>query len=593
MPPNEDGTLARTMSNHSPEDSASRSINVRRSPSHELHSRRSTFKLPVFLITICLILAVFLVALDTTILATAIPKITDDFNSLTDVGWYAGVYALTSAIFQLLYGNFFKIFSAKWTFVSASIVFEIGSILCAAAPSSPVLILGRAFAGVGSAGIFAGAFIIVSHTVPLRWRPIYNSIFGALYGIASVVGPVIGGLLTDKITWRWCFWINVPIGVVTVIVVSFVFEPPSGLGPDRQPHPHSDHRSPATVLQELNVLSTILLISSTIPLLLALQWGGMEYSWSNSRVITLFIVAGASTVLFILLQIRQGEKAFLPIQLIKQRTLLACCWFTFTAGSSVAIVIYYLPIWFQAVLGVSALQSGFLNLPFVISLVCGSLVSGVITSTTGNYVQLLILSSVVRAIGTGLLTTLKPSSQRWQYVFYQIIFGLGDGCGMQQPLIAVQNAIDSHDVAMAISVLIFCQTLGSSVFIVVGQSILTNRLTSLLDGILPSGPITTRVLLESGATSFRALGLDQEVLSRVVSAYSGAVTDTFYVAVALSCASLVGACTVEWKKIKIHSDDEPIPPVNTATLGTSTATNTEDRELSVLGPQRRISAIPG
>jgi len=164
----------------------------------------SGLKLATIMVALCL--AVFLVALDNTIIATAIPKITDDFSALNDIGWYASSYLLTSCAFQLLFGKFYTIFSIKWVFLIAIAIFELGSLICGVAPTSIALIIGRAIAGVGSAGIFSGGLIIIAYSVPLPKRPIYTGLVGAMYGIASVVGPLLGGAFTDHLTWRWCFY---------------------------------------------------------------------------------------------------------------------------------------------------------------------------------------------------------------------------------------------------------------------------------------------------------------------------------------------------------------------------------------------------
>lgn len=529
-------------------------------PSERMHrpSPRDGSKMSASMIFICLILAIFLVALDTTILSTAIPRITDDFKSLRDIGWYAGVYSLTSAVFQLLYGKFYTVFLVKWTFVSGIAVFELGSILCAAAKSSLTLIIGRALAGIGSAGIFSGAFIIVSETIPLRWRPIANAAFGSLYGISSVVGPLLGGLLTDKLSWRWCFWINVPAGVITTVMVILLFKESTKATQEAVMSgvPLSTKPSLASLLKQLNMPSMTVLVGSIISLLLALQWGGAKYRWDNGRILALFVVAGVSSTVFILLQVKQRDQAFVPLHVLRQRTVWACCWYAFNVGSTAAVLVYFLPIWFQAVLGASALRSGILTLPFMMSLVAGSIAAGGMTSLTGQYAPLMIASCIIRAVGVGLLTTISPSSMKWQYIFYQVVFGFGDGIGMQQPLIAVQTALAKTDIAMGVSVLIFCQIMGSAIFVVVGQSVFNEKLLTLLSDISLTDRIDSESIVDAGATAFRNMGLSQPLLQKVVSAFSRAITTTFYIGIALSGASLAGALAVEWKSVKQEQRDE-------------------------------------
>ena len=167
--------------------------------------------LKLAIITIALCFVVLCVALDNTIIATAIPRITDDFHALGDVGWYGSAYLLTTCAFQLLFGKFYSFFSIKWTFLTALGVFELGSLVCGVAPNSVALIVGRAIAGVGAAGLFSGALIIVAYTVPLQKRPTYTGFISGMYGVASVVGPLMGGAFTDHVTWRWCFYINLPV----------------------------------------------------------------------------------------------------------------------------------------------------------------------------------------------------------------------------------------------------------------------------------------------------------------------------------------------------------------------------------------------
>ena len=191
---------------------------------HDDYDYPSGLKLTI--ITIALCMSVFLVALDNTIIATAIPRITDHFKRLNDVGWYGSAYLLTTCAFQLMFGKFYTYFSIKWTYLVAIAIFEIGSAVCGAAPSSTALIIGRAVAGIGSSGIFNGAMVIIAHTVPMEKRPVYMGFIGGMYGIASVAGPLMGGAFTDHVSWRWCFYINLPIGAITIFGILLFLKSP-------------------------------------------------------------------------------------------------------------------------------------------------------------------------------------------------------------------------------------------------------------------------------------------------------------------------------------------------------------------------------
>lgn len=448
--------------------------------------------------------------------------------------------------------------------------------LCAAATSSTMLIVGRALAGMGGSGIFAGAFVMMGELIPLRWRPIANAAFGAIFGVASVVGPVLGGVLTDKLSWRWCFWINLPAGAVTVVIVMFLLKPKEGA---------REKASTKALAEQLNLPSMMILTGSTVSLLLALQWGGAKYRWENGRIIALFCVACLSAAAFVFAQIRQKDKAFVPVHILKQRTVWACCWYAFMIGATAAILGNYLPVWFQSVQGVDALQSGLLTLPFVFSLIGGSLVAGVVTSWIGYYAPPMILSCVLRAIGAGLLSSMTPETRTWQYVLYQIVFGLGDGIGMQQPMVAVQTVVPKEDMPLGLSVLMFCQIMGGTIFVVVGQSVFSDRLVVLLKSKLPQ--LDPEAIVDAGATAFRGLKLGEDALEGVVAAFSGAITGTFVIGVALSVVSLAGALAVEWKSVKKGEGEE----TRNSTDQNVNASGREEHELGTIGRRLGRSSV--
>jgi MFS family permease len=215
-------------------------------------------------------------ALDNTILATAVPRITDQFNALDDIGWYGSAYLLTTCALQLIFGKMYTFYNIKWIYLGAIFPFEVGSLVCGVAPNSTALIIGRAIAGIGGSGIYSGAIIIISRTVPLHQHSSYTSAIGSMYGIASVAGPLMGGAFTDRISWRWCFYINIPFGAVASLFILFFFQAPKQV--------RVQAAGWRAQLEQFDLLGTVLFIPAIVCILLALQWGGSTYAWGNARI---------------------------------------------------------------------------------------------------------------------------------------------------------------------------------------------------------------------------------------------------------------------------------------------------------------------
>lgn len=495
--------------------------------------------LKLVVVTVALCLSVFLVALDNTIIATAIPKITDHFKALGDVGWYGSAYLLTTCALQLFFGRLYTFYSIKLVFLISIFIFEVGSAVCGSAPTSVALIIGRAIAGIGSAGIFSGALVIIAYTVPLIKRPIYTGFVGAMYGIASIAGPLLGGVFTDKLSWRWCFYINLPIGACAFAVIVLFFKSPMRVGESK-----ATWRERAV---QLDVIGTCVFIVDIICCLLALQWGGSTYAWGNWRIILCLILFGVLTAVFITIQYHQKENATVPFHIITNRSVGAACWFAFCLGGTFFIFIYWLPIWFQAIKGASAFKSGIMCIPMVLSLVLANVITGIGTTVVGYYAPFYYASTIIMAIGAGLFTTFKTTTGHSEWIGYQALFGFGVGFGMQQALITVQTVLPLRDIPTGTAMSMFFQTFGGALFVSVAQNIFDN---TLMKNIIKDAPsVNPAIILHIGATDLKN-AIPPHFLGAVQVAYNGALTHTWYIGVAMASFSIFGALAIEWKNIK-------------------------------------------
>ncbi|KAF7953708.1 uncharacterized protein EAE97_001107 [Botrytis byssoidea] len=481
--------------------------------------------LKIVAIILALCLAVFLVALDQTIISTAIPKITDHFKSTGDIGWYGSSYLLTKAALQPSFGRIYSIFSIKYTFLTAIAIFELGSLICATATSSNMLIVGRAIAGAGVGGLFTGSIIIVVYSLPLRKRPLAMGIISSMWGIASVAGPLLGGVFTDKLSWRWCFYINLPIGAFCVAVISLILH-------INRPNNPSSLTLKQRILK-LDLLGASLLIPAIICLLLPLQWGGSTYPWNSGHVIGLFVTSAILTLLFVCTQIRLGEAGTLPPYLFQNRNTV--CAFAFSAffGAGFFSLSYYLPVYFQSVKGSSALHAGIQMLPLLLACTVSSTGTGAAISALGYYTPIMLVCMLLFAIGSGLLTTLSVNTSYARNAGFQVLTGLGVGVGFESGIIVAQTVMSNKRIPVAISCVSLFMTLGGAVFVPVSQTLFQNKLVGGIEERVPG--LDARAFLDSGVTEIRALlktwGQEGQ-LEKVLEAYAEGLRATFWVSTA-------------------------------------------------------------
>ncbi|PYH97698.1 MFS general substrate transporter [Aspergillus ellipticus CBS 707.79] len=452
-------------------------------------------------------------------------------------------YLLTTCCLILTFGKIYTFYSTKWIFLAAVFIFKIGSLVCGTAPNSVALIIGRAIAGVGSAGLFSGSLLIIAQTAPLERRPIYTASITFMYGVASVTGPLMGGMFTDHVTWRWCFYINLPVGGLTILFIYLCFTAPKSV---------KTHSGLKSNLSQFDLPGLFFFLPCIVCILLALQWGGATYTWGNVRIIVLFVLFGVLISIFVVLQILEDEKAMVPPRVIKNRNVWGATLFNFCLGGVYFMFIYYLPIWFQAIKNVSATTSGLMNIPMLLGVVVFSIIAGALVSTLGYYTPFMLVAPVLVGIGGGLLSTLTVDAPTGHWLGYQVIMGMGIGVGLQQPMVVVQAALDPADIPSATAIVMFAQILGGAVFVSVAQNVFQNELFRTLAQV-PG--VDAQAVVDAGATLLRDV-VSPEVLSQVLTAYNMAVTHTFYVGMAIGSLSLLGALPVEWLSVQEEEEEE-------------------------------------
>ncbi|CAD0083775.1 unnamed protein product [Aureobasidium vineae] len=534
--------MKRISVDQSPQDG----LNTQGSPDkeHEDHGKSYPSKKVVLPAMVAIYLAVFLVALDRTIIGTAVPAISNQFGSFGDIAWYESGFLLPLCALQLSFGLVYTYYSSKWVLIILVFIFEIGSIVCAAAPTSHALIVGRVIQGIGGAGIGSGAIILISMLVSLQARPQWTGGIGAVFGLASILGPLLGGYLTS-ITWRWCFWINVPIGCVSLACL-FFFTPNS---------PPAVKAAPTWrgKLNQLDPVGFLLIAPSVICLLFAIEWGGSKYPWTSGRVIALFVVFGTLLLAFIAYQAWRGDKAILPPRILRQRSIISASLANVGIGSVLVLYAFYLPIWFQVVQGKSPQKSGLSLLPLLLSNVLAVITTGVAASVVGYYTPFLIVGGGILIVGSALLTTWSVDIGAGIWIGYQIVTGVGLGASLQGPNIAAQTVLADSDVAIGLSFLQFISFFAGSTIITVSQTLLESGLASGLKKILPN--LDPSTISGGGASTIRDM-VSADQLPGALRVYNDSLRSVWYLGLGLSCLVFVASWGFEWRSVKAKKGDD-------------------------------------
>ncbi|MGH3971369.1 MAG: MDR family MFS transporter, partial [Mycobacterium sp.] len=396
------------------------------------------------LIFLAIVLGMLLAALDQTIVATALPTIVADLGGAGHQSWVVTSYLLASTIVTALAGKLGDLFGRKTVFQGAVVCFVAGSVGCGLSHSMTMLVLARALQGIGGGGLAVTATALIGEVIPLRERGRYQGALGAVFGVTTVVGPLLGGYFTDHLTWRWAFWVNVPVSVVVFAVAAATIPA------------LADRAKPV-----IDYVGIMLVGLGAAGLTLATSWGGTTYPWGSVTIVGLFVGSAVALGVFVWVESRTAEP-ILPTRLFASPVFTVCCVLSFVVGFAMLGALTFLPTYMQFVDGVSATASGLRTLPMVVGMLTTSMTSGILVSRTGRYKLFPIAGTAVMAVAFVLLSRMGPSTSVLLQSLYLVILGAGIGLCMQVLILIVQNTSSFDDLGVATSGVTFFRTIGSS-----------------------------------------------------------------------------------------------------------------------------------
>jgi EmrB/QacA subfamily drug resistance transporter len=458
-----------------------------------------------------LMAGMLLAALDQTIVSTALPTIVGELGGLDHLSWVVTAYLLTTTVSTPLYGKLSDLYGRKVMFQAAIVIFLAGSVLCGVAQNMGQLIAFRGIQGIGGGGLMAMAFAIIGDVVAPRERGRYTGYLGAVFAVSSVAGPLLGGFFVDNLSWRWVFYVNVPIGIVALIVTSSVLQ---------LPFTRRDHR--------IDFEGAALLVAGVSALLLALVWGGNEYEWGSTMILGLLVASAVLLAAFVLWEGR-AEEPILPLRLFRGRVFTIGVLLSFVVGASMFGAIVFLPLFLQAVTNASATNSGLLLLPLMAGLMTTSVGSGRVIARTGHYRRWPMAGMLTSAAGMGLLSTMDAETSRLESSLYMVVLGLGIGMVMQVLVLAMQNASEPRDMGVVTSSANFFRSLGGSMGISVFGAIFASLLADKLGSFLPPGALDGAGLNPDSlsASPAQLQALPPDILAPVTRALSESITAVF------------------------------------------------------------------
>ncbi|NUR43632.1 MAG: MFS transporter [Streptomyces sp.] len=469
-----------------------------------------------------LLLGMLLAALDQTIVSTALPTIVSDLGGLEHLSWVVTAYLLASTAATPLWGKLGDQYGRKRLFQTAIVIFLIGSALCGMAQNMPQLIAFRALQGLGGGGLMVLSMAIVGDLVPPRERGRYQGLFGAVFGATSVLGPLLGGVFTEHLSWRWVFYVNLPVGVVALAVIAAVL---------RIPRKATHH--------VIDYLGTFLIASVATCLVLVASLGGTTWGWGSPQIIGLAVLGVVLGVAFVAVE-RRAVEPVLPLKLFRIRTFALSAVISFVVGFAMFGAMTYLPTFLQVVQGVSPTMSGVHMLPMVFGLLLSSTASGQIVSRTGRWKVFPIAGTAVTTIGLLLLHRLDEGSSTWVMSSYFFVFGLGLGLVMQVLVLIVQNAVSYEDLGVATSGATFFRSIGASFGVAIFGTVFTNRLGDKLADAFAGGQLPGGVTVEGLEADPRDIAnLPAALRPAALHAYASSITDVFLYAAPVALLGFV------------------------------------------------------
>lgn len=481
-----------------------------------------------------LMLVLLLAALDQTIVATALPRIAQELHGLNEFSWVATAYLLASGVSTPLYGKISDQLGRKKIFQFAILLFLTGSILCGLSQTMTQLVIFRAIQGLGAGGLMTLVMTIVGDIVPPRQRGKYIGYLFAVFGLSSVIGPLLGGFITDSLSWRWVFFVNVPLGAVAFYEVT-----------------RRLHLPVRKLKHKIDYLGAGLLSSAIVSLLLATVWGGNTYAWSSPQIVGLFSASAILTGLFIWCETKAKEP-IIPLGLFKNDIFTVSSLMSLLVGIAMFASILYIPLYQQLVRGYSPTESGLLMLPLVIGILGTSIVVGRLITKLGRYKIFPIIGNIVLGLGLWLFSHLSLTTSEWELGLWMFIIGAGLGMFIQVTTLAIQNAVDPKNLGVATSTATFFRSTGSSLGAAIFGTILTNRLVIHLTELFPvssAGTSTVNVTgIRSGSTNLQSLPPD--ISHNVLLAFVQSFHDMFLVALPFVAAGFIVALFLREKPLR-------------------------------------------